>query len=322
MNSQDIYNLHEAYIGVYADLDEERAPGVKPYEPRKRRPLDPEKAPSGEKGDGSGYGEDKKFNKPDDKIKKPGTEVPAPKKGGYGRIFSNIPYGIGAHANRNRSRNSTVRGMDPGAPRSEKLRKLSPEEKQTTKKKPSREIVRNQTKKEDFELWVSELLDEGYDLSGYTWEGLYEEYIQNEAYDIYDVILSHLINEGYADSYEAAEAIMVNMSEDWMESICEASPTNPNLYKGKHGQTEKEYMDNRSDVGKLISGDSHETGQQSQIDRFSIAGGNKPNKPGERPKQQAKLSSDAKGRLRSKIGGYTPGAKTSRVTGKINKYTM
>jgi hypothetical protein len=221
MNSQDIYNLHEAYIGVYADLDEERAPGVKPYEPRKRRPLDPEKPLSGEKGDGSGYGADEKFKKPDDKIEKPGTTVPAPKKGGYGRIFSNIPYGIGAHGNRNRSRNSTIRGMDPGAPRSEKLRKLSPEEKQTTKKKPSREIVRNQTKKEDFELWVSELLDEGYDLSGYTWEGLYEEYIQNEAYDIYDVILSHLINEGYADSYEAAEVIMVNMSEDWRESILE-----------------------------------------------------------------------------------------------------
>ena len=222
MNSQDIYNLHEAYIGVYADLDEERAPGVKPYEPRNRRPLDPEKAPSGEQGDGSGYGADEKFKKPDDKIKKPGTEVPAPKKGGYGRIFSNIPYGIGAHANRNRSRNSTVRGMDPGAPRSEKLRKLSPEETQKKKKKLSTEIVRKpKTNAENFELWVSELLDEGYDLSGYTWEGLYEEYIQNEAYDLYDVILSHLIDEGYADTFEAAEAIMVNMSEDWRESIFE-----------------------------------------------------------------------------------------------------
>ena len=37
--------------------------------------------------------------------------------------------------------------------------------------------------------------------------------------DIYDVILEYLINEGYADTYEAAESIMVNMSEDWREDI-------------------------------------------------------------------------------------------------------
>ena len=220
MNSQDIQNLHEAYIGVYYDLEEKRAPEVPEYKPNRLNPLPAALPLSGETGDGSGYGKDEKFNKPDDKIKKPGTEVPKVVK--YGRIFSNIPYGIGAHANRNRSRNSTVRGMDPGAPRSEKLRKLSPEETQKKKKKPSREIVRKtKTNAENFELWVNNLLDEGYDLSGYTWEGLYEEYIQNEAYDLYDVILSHLIDEGYADTFEAAEAIMVNMSEDWRESIFE-----------------------------------------------------------------------------------------------------
>jgi hypothetical protein len=40
--------------------------------------------------------------------------------------------------------------------------------------------------------------------------------------DIYDTILSHLIDEGYAESVEQAEVIMVNMSEDWRESIVEA----------------------------------------------------------------------------------------------------
>ena len=39
--------------------------------------------------------------------------------------------------------------------------------------------------------------------------------------DIYDIILSHLLDEGYADTEQAAEAIMVNMSEDWRQSICE-----------------------------------------------------------------------------------------------------
>jgi len=44
-----------------------------------------------------------------------------------------------------------------------------------------------------------------------------------EEVDLYDIILSHLLDEGYADTEQAAEAIMVNMSEDWRESIVEGS---------------------------------------------------------------------------------------------------
>jgi len=40
-----------------------------------------------------------------------------------------------------------------------------------------------------------------------------------EQTDIYDIILSHLLDEGYAETPEAAEAIMVNMSEEWRNSI-------------------------------------------------------------------------------------------------------
>ena len=46
--------------------------------------------------------------------------------------------------------------------------------------------------------------------------------VSAENYDLYDIILSHLLDEGYAETPEAAEVIMVNMSEDWRESICEA----------------------------------------------------------------------------------------------------
>ena len=42
---------------------------------------------------------------------------------------------------------------------------------------------------------------------------------QKEQVDIYDIILSHLLDEGYAETPEAAEAIMVNMSEEWRNSI-------------------------------------------------------------------------------------------------------
>jgi hypothetical protein len=44
---------------------------------------------------------------------------------------------------------------------------------------------------------------------------------QKEDYDLYDIILSHLLDEGYADTEQAAEAIMVNMGEEWRESIME-----------------------------------------------------------------------------------------------------
>jgi hypothetical protein len=40
-----------------------------------------------------------------------------------------------------------------------------------------------------------------------------------EEVDIYDIILSHLLDEGYAETIESAQAIMVNMSEEWRESI-------------------------------------------------------------------------------------------------------
>ena len=42
---------------------------------------------------------------------------------------------------------------------------------------------------------------------------------QREQVDLYDIILSHLLDEGYAETQQAAEAIMVNMSEEWVGSI-------------------------------------------------------------------------------------------------------
>ena len=42
-----------------------------------------------------------------------------------------------------------------------------------------------------------------------------------EGHDLYDIILSHLLDEGYAETQEQAEVIMVNMSEDWRQDIME-----------------------------------------------------------------------------------------------------
>jgi len=43
--------------------------------------------------------------------------------------------------------------------------------------------------------------------------------LKKEQVDIYDIILSHLLDEGYAETLEAAEVMMVNMSKEWRQSI-------------------------------------------------------------------------------------------------------
>ena len=45
--------------------------------------------------------------------------------------------------------------------------------------------------------------------------------VSAESFDIYDIILSHLLDEGYAETVESAQAIMVNMSEEWRDEIVE-----------------------------------------------------------------------------------------------------
>jgi hypothetical protein len=105
--------------------------------------------------------------------------------------------------------------------------------------------------------------------------------ISAESYDLYDIILSHLLDEGYADTQEAAEAIMVNMSEEWRDDISE-------LYKGKHGQSETEYQAGRSDAGKRVSGDENTGPRHYALGRSARP--DAPTKPGEKPKNTPKLA--------------------------------
>ena len=44
----------------------------------------------------------------------------------------------------------------------------------------------------------------------------------HEEVDLYDVVLEHLLDEGYCDGVESAEVIMANMSEEWFNYIVEA----------------------------------------------------------------------------------------------------
>ena len=199
---------------------------------------------------------------------------------------------------------------------------------------------------DQFELWVNELLDEGYDLSDYTWDELYENYqqldevsialkrraadasvgkvkaaqekfntdrtsntaeylsnqhrravnqhkrlvkaaypspqakkanelksqkknlekaFQKENYDAFDVVLEYLLDEGFAETVEGAEAIMVNMSEGWIETILEGMPAHLqsksladiNAAERKEAKKRKEEASNESGYGKNFNKPEH-----------------------------------------------------------------
>ena len=181
-----------------AYIEEARAKGVKPYKPQPLKPLPQAKPLSGEKGSGEGYGDISKFKQDTDSGSfKPGTTVPNVKI--YNRISRAMPPSISDHSTRTVSANSTAIGRDPGAPRSQKIA--------TTTK-----LVRTKT-------------------------GWKKVQVQAESLDTYDIVLMHLLDEGYASHPDAAEAIMVNMSEEWREDIIEdirgAITYNPNTPIGR-----------------------------------------------------------------------------------------
>ena len=68
------------------------------------------------------------------------------------------------------------------------------------------------------------------------------------------------------------------------------------LYKGKHGQSEKEYQDGRSDGGKMVSGDSKHSGAAYSSRAVKNTG---PNSAGgsKKPKAQGRMTSGARADL-------------------------
>jgi len=71
--------------------------------------------------------------------------------------------------------------------------------------------------------------------------------------DIYDIILSHLLDEGYADTQEQAEVIMVNMSEEWRDDIMEKEDS-------EYEKASDAALDARYGYGRA-SGDKHSFGR-------------------------------------------------------------
>lgn len=100
------------------------------------------------------------------------------------------------------------------------------------------------------------------------------EALKKEEVDIYDIILSHLLDEGYAETQEAAESIMVNMSEEWRDSIVEADSL-----AAMQARREKRLARQRKQMGTSSTGQDfgHDYGissaerkkrQQAEFDKF------------------------------------------------------
>jgi len=71
------------------------------------------------------------------------------------------------------------------------------------------------------------------------------------------------------------------------------------LYKGKHGQSEKEYQDSRSQGGKMVSGDSKGSGAKYTHGRRVDDGGAGPQPAGgsKKPKAQGKMDRGGRAEL-------------------------
>lgn len=214
------------------------------------------------------------------------------------------------------------------------------------------------SEQDEFETWVNELLDEGYDLSDYTWDELgrlYEAenpyrtirgksinaagqevpwkvkatpsgttYINGkpsreakkrikEDYDAFDIVLEYLLDEGYADSLESAEAIMVNMSEEWIEGILEEREPGVKPYQPRPTQAEVR-ADARAAARRRAAASADKTGY-GPIEKF-----NKEEDKITRPGTEVPKSKE--GRYSTPISRYSPvGAQRSRTWSAVTRAT-
>ena len=116
-------------------------------------------------------------------------------------------------------------------------------------------LLEKENHRESFDTWLTGIVEEGYDTDRWSDEELVEAFInENDLWGSRDMVLEALLE----------------------------------IYKGKHGQTEKQYQDSRSDAGKMISGDSKGSGANYSY-RAKNTGSN-PAGGSEKPQGQAKMS--------------------------------
>ena len=99
-----------------------------------------------------------------------------------------------------------------------------------------------------------------------------------------DVVSPSVTDDQRQKAYDRSKKIVktLNKANEEVENVEE-------IYKGKHGQTEKQYQDSRSDAGKMVSGDSKGSGANYSY-RAKNTGSN-PAGGSEKPQGQARMGS-------------------------------
>ena len=135
-------------------------------------------------------------------------------------------------------------------------------------------------------------------------------------------------NDGKKDSTDSylmnrrkaiGKAMGKKMKKEEVEQVDE-------LYKGKHGQTEKQYQDSRSDAGKMVSGDSKMSGSAYSSRATSSTGPN-PAGGSQKPKGQGRMTSGArtelqfrKAALKKKMGESFTDAELDRIIEVVDSW--
>jgi len=94
--------------------------------------------------------------------------------------------------------------------------------------------------------------------------------------NVFDIVKGHLLDEGYADTEQAALAIMANMSEQWKQSIVEVVTTT--------GQTAPKAVPSQMFPGRPFVGAErpfqqpfiNPSGERAPVDKSLFKGASKP----------------------------------------------
>ena len=189
MNSQELRNLQESYIDVYANIMERED---SPYEKASDAALD------ATYGYGKSTGDKRSFGRAANRSS--AAAALRTLRGGE-RSGSGTSTEAGADAVHQGWANTALTSAD-----------------QTPEKKERRAKLANTP--------YSNLPDDEKEKDRVSFNAVRATYDNrnrtlNNSYDLYDLILTHLLDEGYADTNENALVIMANMSEDWREDIVE-----------------------------------------------------------------------------------------------------
>ena len=115
-----------------------------------------------------------------------------------------------------------------------------------------------------------------------------------------DDVIAHLMENDYATNEVSAEVLFNHMSDDFLDAI---ENDIMEIYVGKHGQTEKQYQDSRSDAGKMISGDSKTSGS-SYTSRATSSTGPNPAGGSTKPAGQGRMTTGARNDLNHRKGEF------------------